>query len=233
VPADADATRAGDVFLSIVARHFVNGEALEDCILPAVNQTEAFLAGRPASRVDAGCSPAEGGELSRSLDQHLLDISESALRDAATGLWNRRRAEATLADIPNGETCAMVLLDIDRFKTINDRYGHAQGDVVLQTFSRILRNSIRDVDMAARWGGDEFMLILRGVNREKTDIIIHRIMEAVRGNDDPVSFRCSAGAYLFTTPKQTPEKAFVCADAALYEAKAKGRDGYSIQEDEA
>ncbi len=128
------------------------------------------------------------------------DLRHLALHDPLTGLANRAGLDARLAETVGRRTdVALLLIDLDDFKLINDAYGHAAGDVVLTEFAGILRDAIRDGDVAARLGGDEFVVLLTGMpDAEGALAAAERILAAaaaapVRLGDDLVPVRASVG----------------------------------------
>jgi diguanylate cyclase (GGDEF)-like protein len=157
-----------------------------------------------------------------------------AEQDGLTGLPNRRRtaekATAALAAAALGHRpLTLALIDLDHFKRINDRCGHAVGDHVLKEFARLSRGALRAADTLGRWGGEEFLLVLPDTQIDSAVAIIRRMQsalvdvqlpEAVR--DLSVSF--SAGLVTRTTHTQSLEEVIACADVALYEAKNGGRN---------
>ena len=145
-------------------------------------------------------------------------------RDDLTGLLNRGAFHRAL-DAPAARTGAVVLCDIDHFKAVNDRYGHAVGDDVIRTFARMLR---RHADQSARIGGEEFALLLPGataaVAAEKAEAIrryFHAFRHPAIGADCAIS--ASFGVAMFG-PGEPPKAALIRADAAQYEAKHAGRN---------
>ena len=173
------------------------------------------------------------------LNQHLV---RQSLEDELTGLLNRRFLNEHLkAEVPRLRRIAeqggvvqqlVIVADLDHFKTINDRYGHAAGDRFLKAFAQTLRNCARDSDYCVRWGGEEFLWLCNGVSLDDGAKLCARLLEAVRAmrvsvRGKVVSATCSIGMAPF--PLWPPEKlswelALAAADAALYEAKRSGRD---------
>jgi diguanylate cyclase (GGDEF)-like protein len=149
-----------------------------------------------------------------------------SILDALTGLYNRRFGESRLREEigraeKSGEPLLILALDFDRFKDINDTYGHAAGDLALKTFSRRLQRAIRACDVPIRVGGDEFLLILPECSPDKVDMILSR-MHPVEVNLDgqkfPVSFSHGMAQYQVN---DTPETMIRRADERLYEKKAQ------------
>jgi diguanylate cyclase (GGDEF)-like protein len=149
-------------------------------------------------------------------------LREESLRDELTGLGNRRYANLALADAAPGD--AIVEIDLDHFKELNDTRGHAAGDEVLQALAAHLRTALREDDTAARLGGDEFLLILRGV-RDNASATLDRLELQWRAADPPVTY--SAGIAV-RGEGESAEETLARADAALLAAKRRGRDRVSI-----
>ena len=149
--------------------------------------------------------------------------------DALTGLANRRALEEILAsEISRAQRfahqLAVVLLDLDRFKDINDSFGHAAGDVMLRAVSRLLTSLARQGDTVARWGGEEFVVVLPETDlagAERFAERLRRTIEAHSVGDMHTSASCGVATML---PEDTVEELLGAADQALYQAKANGRN---------
>jgi len=161
-------------------------------------------------------------------------VERQALVDGLTGLGNRRQCEETLAsELARverfGGPLALVVADLDWFKDVNDRFGHPSGDAVLRDFAALLEDSVRDVDLAGRWGGEEFLLILPGTDLEGGAEVAERIRAALAGrivlsaDGSPIPVTASFGVAA-TPPATTGAELFSAADAALYEAKRNGKN---------
>ena len=161
-------------------------------------------------------------------------VERQALVDGLTGLANRRQCEETLAsELARlerfGGPLALVVVDLDWFKDVNDRYGHSSGDAVLREFAAVLQESVRDVDLAGRWGGEEFLLILPGTDLSGGAQVADRIRLALAGrivlsaDGTPIPVTASFGV-AGTPPATTAAEIFSAADAALYEAKRNGKN---------
>jgi diguanylate cyclase (GGDEF)-like protein len=150
---------------------------------------------------------------------------ELAILDPLTGLYNRRYSEEKLAsEIARADRCGnplvVVLLDLDNFKDINDRYGHCAGDFVLKEFARRLSKGTRGSDVAVRLGGDEFLVILPDCPPEKIGIVLSRLAEfEVETAQDMIAVSSSRGWAQYE-PADTAEKLMNRADESLYENKA-------------
>ncbi|GIU84894.1 MAG: hypothetical protein KatS3mg008_1669 [Acidimicrobiales bacterium] len=138
--------------------------------------------------------------------------------DALTGVGNRRRAERLLETLEPRD--AVVLVDLDEFKSVNDTYGHTAGDELLVDIARHLSESVRESDSVARWGGDEFLVVLRGVG-DDLENVVRRIVETW-GAREPRS-TISVGAALHAEGR-TGADTFRTADGMLYRAKEAGRN---------
>ncbi|MGB3613607.1 MAG: bifunctional diguanylate cyclase/phosphodiesterase, partial [Elainellaceae cyanobacterium] len=129
---------------------------------------------------------------------------------------------------------ALVLLDIDRFKQINDRYGHLIGDALLQAVVQRVNSCLRDGDIAYRWGGDEFALILEKVEQDAVvEAVCERVVSRLTGSPFHLSGRtvmvsASLGGILFSPQEKTARSLLHDADVALYDVKRAGRNGYRI-----
>jgi diguanylate cyclase (GGDEF)-like protein len=165
-----------------------------------------------------------------------------AVRDPLTGLFNRRYMEETLEReifrvIRKNAPLGIIMVDLDLFKNFNDTLGHVAGDVLLQTIGHFLRSHIRREDIACRYGGDEFVLILPEAPLEITQQRAEKLRQEVqqlqieyRGeNVGPVTI--SLGVASFPTHGDRVEAVLKAADAALYQAKAEGRNRVEVAEE--
>ncbi len=154
-----------------------------------------------------------------------------AHHDPLTGLFNRRAMEDEVTGwLEHGKfNSALILLDIDHFKRINDNYGHAAGDQVLQELSLRLASAVREFDLLARLGGDEFMLLMRLPQADPTLVlsVVERLHQAVAApvllNDQQLTIGISVGIAIPPLHGQTVADLLRRADLALYQAKANGR----------
>lgn len=158
-----------------------------------------------------------------------LDRSlEMAVTDPLTGLRNRRYVVRHLEGVLSSSDAAVMLLDVDRFKTINDTHGHAAGDSALQQVAARLKSHLRAADLLARYGGEEFMVVLAGAPSEYAAGVAERLRLAL--SQDPIALgplrlpvTISVGLALVRSGCPVPA-AIAAADAALYRAKAAGRN---------
>lgn len=181
-------------------------------------------------------------------------LERASLTDPLTGLRNRRflnnyiSADTTIAErdyldcVKNGKQVApvasdliFIVLDIDLFKTINDTYGHRSGDRVLEQLSALLSRILRESDYAIRWGGEEFLLVIRFVNRDGAEELVERIRAAIEAYDfrleggESIRRTCSIGFACYPFNRLAPtalswEQVIDTADRALYIAKSNGKN---------
>lgn len=162
-------------------------------------------------------------------------IERLAYRDALTGLPNRtllgQRVEFALrlAERSGGQF-AIMFLDLDRFKTINDSLGHAFGDRVLMEVAERVQHSLRDVDTLSRMGGDEFVVFLQDADGAGAEMAARRILSALGQpftlDGIPFSLGCSIGIALFPADGNTLDELIKCADVAMYRVKDRGRGDF-------
>jgi diguanylate cyclase (GGDEF)-like protein/PAS domain S-box-containing protein len=168
------------------------------------------------------------------------ELEQLARFDALTGLANRRHFEESLNDAVaraqrNGTPIAVLLLDVDRFKQINDTHGHAAGDEVLKAVAARLRDCVYDVDLPARLGGDEFVVLVEySPSIETGEMVARRITECMRepialpGTDLAVGISIGVGVHF---PVRTAGRVLELADQALYAAKDAGRGTWRVRTD--
>lgn len=165
-------------------------------------------------------------------NQRNLELAEwRAASDALTGLPNRRAADVTIRRMAAhaGRTLsplAVLLLDLDRFKQINDRHGHDQGDQALALVGQVLMASIRASDFAARYGGEEFLVLLPDTDRKGAVEVAEKIRHAIEHAEMPVIGGLTGSLGVAALPEDAvdPELLIRKADRALYAAKARGRN---------
>jgi diguanylate cyclase (GGDEF)-like protein len=177
-----------------------------------------------------------GNALHQSAQKDLLQ--RIALTDPLTGLPNRRAAEERLqmerARTPrDGHGFALALVDLDHFKMVNDRYGHAVGDEVLKAVARRFEAGLREGDWVARWGGEEFLFVLHGCSVEEAASIMERLagqarLTPVQTSVGAISLSFSAGVAAFGANDSETLPMLERIDHALYRAKDEGRDRISM-----
>jgi diguanylate cyclase (GGDEF)-like protein len=170
----------------------------------------------------------------RSHDKY-LDSYQNSIRDPLTRLYNRRYFYDTLTQQLSRTTLAhplsVIVSDLDRFKRINDQYGHLQGDKVIQFVSRVLQNAVREEDVAARVGGEEFALLLTNTSATEAYNVAERIRQAICQQDPkrsdgqlPEPITISMGVFTATEHDLSAEACVQRADQAMYAAKEAGRN---------
>jgi len=167
-------------------------------------------------------------------------LERHALTDGLTGLINRRAAEVRLDEElararRHSEGYALAMMDIDHFKTVNDRYGHAVGDEVLKAVARRIEAGLREDDWVARWGGEEFLVFLRNADVRESVFVLERLVAQVKATPIATSagairLTLSAGIGLPAGEDRSFRNAVEMADTCLYRAKANGRDRVEAQE---
>jgi diguanylate cyclase (GGDEF)-like protein len=176
------------------------------------------------------------------LREHLTAVigklSEASATDYLTGLLNRRAFDSELQRHIDrasriGVPLALALFDLDHFKQINDRHGHAAGDRALCDFSALLRREQRGGDTLARIGGEEFAVVLFGAGPQEAGAFAERIGRELRKRmtEEGATLSASAGVAALQDPQTTPSALLVAADRALYAAKAAGRRRVAVSGD--
>jgi diguanylate cyclase (GGDEF)-like protein len=172
----------------------------------------------------------------RSADEQMGGLSEQALRDSLTGLLNRRAFHERLREETNravryGDTFSLILLDVDRFKAVNDTLGHDVGDTVLRWVGRILAEHTRAADTAFRVGGEEFAILAPAAGPEMARMVGDRIRTTIGEATPPMSqeLKVTVSGGYSTCPdhSQEAEQLYHIADQALLRAKEEGRDRIS------
>jgi two-component system, cell cycle response regulator len=172
----------------------------------------------------------------KELKERNVQLQREATMDGLTGLFNRAHfdryiAEQFTAAASKGESLSLIMLDLDTFKAVNDKYGHPAGDQVLRTVSKLLKSAARPQDLAARFGGEEMCLVLPGTARAVAAVIAESVRRAVAGNTIRVgkmSLKVTTSIGLATfepgCPFQQPAHLLKAADLAVYAAKKAGRN---------
>jgi diguanylate cyclase (GGDEF)-like protein len=177
--------------------------------------------------------------LARTLTRRHERVAALAVTDPLTGLWNRRyMAEALEREVSRalrfGHEVSLIILDVDDFKSINDRLGHLQGDIVLETIADLVRDVTRTIDVAARYGGDELALILAETGSEGAAILGERLREQARDTDVPLrdggtmGVTISLGVATIPNSADDLESLVDAADRALLRAKRSGKNQIRI-----
>lgn len=190
-----------------------------------IRENQNMLAGMIAEQISIGISNIQLRETLRNL----------SFRDGLTGLYNRRYLEETLEremsrSKRNSAPLAIFMIDIDHFKNFNDQYGHEAGDAVLQAFANVLKNFMRKEDIACRYGGEEFMCVIPGVD---SDLALQRTKELheqvsqihVRfGGNTLAQVTISIGVAIYPQQGENMHDLIAVSDTALYQAKNSGRN---------
>lgn len=158
--------------------------------------------------------------------RHDVTDRELSWIDSLTQVFNRRKLDSLLDQmLPSQETHALVMVDIDHFKSINDTYGHPEGDRVLKGCARIIRESVRDQDVVCRWGGEEFLVLLPSTEIDRAEEVAERIRKRMQSGEllKERIVTCSIGV-TETRPEDDGPSVFARVDGLLYEAKQGGRN---------
>ena len=165
-------------------------------------------------------------------------IAHLATHDTLTNLFNRRRfneeLECRLTQSSRyGAHGALLFIDLDNFKNVNDTYGHQTGDELLVNISTVLKQRLRKSDVLGRLGGDEFAVLLSHVNSEQAETIAEQMVETVSQNgkytkNNYTNVTASIGVALFPDHSQEPDGLIACADHAMYQAKEGGRNRFCM-----
>jgi len=161
-------------------------------------------------------------------------LRHQATYDGLCGIWNRasilEKLEMELhRSRRQGTPLSIMMVDLDEFKTINDTHGHQVGDAVLRSVAQCLAGAIRIYDAVGRYGGEEFLIVAPGCDAGMADALCRRLQEQIRqiartANDRALAVTCSFGVVTTSDGKVDPGMLIGLADAALYRAKANGRD---------
>jgi diguanylate cyclase (GGDEF)-like protein len=193
--------------------------------------TKPFKLGELRARLRSGTRVLE-------LQSGLLDAQEAlrhhATLDHLTGLWNRRmileQLDRELSRVRR-EKCSLTvaMVDIDRFKAINDTHGHAAGDAVIRDTAAAIRLQLREYDIVGRYGGEEFLLLLPGCDSQSARIVADRVRERIQAVPTlygalTLSVTASFGLASTKMAGMEPSSLIAAADSALYRAKSNGRN---------
>lgn len=152
-----------------------------------------------------------------------------ATHDSLTGLFNRHYCEEHIKTLPAHQQHALLCVDLDHFKIINDTFGHPKGDKLLQEIAQIIAKKIRSTDVVGRLGGDEFAIFLHAVDEPASVQIAESIQKVISDfsfvvNDQRLNLGCSIGITVIDGSAEQPDEYFKRADIALYTAKGRGRN---------
>jgi len=190
------------------------------------------------SKIELGEALAQTRESHRREMEMSQQLAEQARRDALTGAYNRRHIAEQLdyqlnTYLRTGQPFSVVMIDIDHFKQINDRYGHDTGDVVLKGVTRVMSQGLREIDVHGRWGGEEFMCILPSTRSEEAVICAERLRTLLKtcrldAAAPGLIVTASLGVATCREGDRTDDIVKRC-DVALYRAKSEGRDRVSVE----
>ena len=200
-------------------------------VLAVAGQDSAFTPG------DADLVASTAEQISLALERYrfLAVVQRQASVDDLTGLYNHRflidslGQQVALAE-RLGAPLAILMIDIDHFKALNDTHGHHAGDLALSTFARTVVGNVRRADLAARYGGEEFVVLMPNTSAAEAFVVAEKIRAAVAATDvelperGAVRLTVSVGVAAYPEDTDTATELFGLADDALYEAKRMGRD---------
>ena len=177
----------------------------------------------------------------KKLQAYLEKIQEMALHDDLTGFYNRRHLMELIENEHNrsertGSVFSLAMMDLDKFKNVNDTFGHQAGDDVLITFSNIIRNVLRKTDFCGRYGGEEFLIVLTQTDLQEAKIFADRIRSCVEeclvlnmrsGHKSSVTVSIGLAEHL---KNEGIDRTISRADEAMYKAKKNGRNRVEVSE---
>jgi len=211
-------------------------------LLTARDEVTDVVAGLDAGADDYLIKPCDTNELRAriAIGSRIVDLEfrlrEARDTDSLTGLWNRRALTSSARNElmrmqRNGTTTSIVLLDVDYFKHVNDRYGHHAGDQALCLIATTVVQNVRPYDVVGRWGGEEFLLVLPETTLAQAAQVAERVRASICATplilDDGQQFELTASFGVASTDATSPDtldSLVQLADSALYQAKAEGRN---------
>lgn len=193
---------------------------------------KAFLLGVIHDITEVTVANDQLADAALQLESQATNLRVLATTDSLTGCLNRRALYADARDrlTTDSTECALLLLDLDHFKLVNDRHGHSSGDAALKHFATVVKSALREGDELARIGGEEFAALLVGTNRSTAEQIAARVCERVRSmplviQGKSIPLTVSIGVTHHDTPTQASlDELLRRADLSLYKAKSAGRD---------
>lgn len=169
-------------------------------------------------------------ERTQELQEKNVQLEMLAVTDQLTGLFNRTKLDKTLTEeVAQGERYntdwSVILLDVDKFKIVNDTHGHEVGDTVLVDVAKILQTHVRATDLVGRWGGEEFLVVCRGSQPEGPATVAEKLRQAIETHEFPVvGHKTSSFGVSQYRVGDTVKSVVARADLALYQAKNSGRN---------
>ncbi len=213
-------------------RSDVSSAAIYVIMLSAKGETEDKVSGLDKGADAYLTKPFEPEELKAQVRAGLRTVADrrQAMYDGLTGLFNRRAFDdllrRSLATVGRtGNPLALVIVDLDHFKAVNDTHGHDAGDAVLRDFADLLRSVCRPSDLPSRWGGEEFALLLPETGSEEGILVAERLRAAIESHAFPAAGKLTASLGIAVATEAEDVDAFwKRADEALYRAKEDGRN---------
>ncbi|HET7460694.1 MAG TPA: response regulator [Longimicrobium sp.] len=235
---DIDMPQVGGIELCRVMRNDARWSATPVIFLTARTEAETVQRVFAAGADDYVAKPFVGPELVTRVTNRLERVQlHRALADSdpLTGVANRRRSDELMGQllhlaVRNKKPFSLALLDLDHFKRINDRHGHGAGDEVLRRVARLLERGFRAEDVVARWGGEEFVVGMYGMDKDDAVQRLSEVLEQLRAEPfeltgaEPLRVTFSAGIAQFPVDGGELPALYRVADATLYQAKGAGRD---------
>jgi diguanylate cyclase (GGDEF)-like protein len=214
----------------LVAPMYADGQPLGVLVLERKNPDEAVIQRRVISMV---MQFASHGALAMRKATLLQQVQRMAETDALTGVANRRSFEQAMSrDVSRAlrshEELTLILVDLDHFKALNDRFGHQAGDDVLRKVGAVLADACRQSDTSARYGGEEFAVLLPTCRKDEALDAAERIRSLIAQIDGPVSITASAGVATYPVHARNATELVEAADEALYESKRGGRNRTTV-----
>jgi len=204
-----------------------------------------FYADRPDYFEEVGLGPFQAFvEVAKAMMrqcQTLQTLGKLAVRDPLTGLLNRRGMDEPLSEAlscakRSGVPFGLILMDLDRFKLVNDSYGHPAGDAALVHVAAMLRSTLREEDTIARWGGEEFLMVLAHQDLQGAMRVAERLRQEIASqplqeSGKKIPLTASFGVTAWSDPEDTLERLITQLDALLYDAKRSGRNAIKSPQD--
>ncbi len=226
--------------------HLKSHRPLASICIPVMAQSEVMgilhlQNGEPFTETDEQLAQAMADSTALALANLKLRVSlrQQSIRDPLTDLFNRRYLEETFERelyraARLGQPVGVIMLDLDHFKNFNDKFGHAAGDALLRELSELIKEQVRSSDVACRYGGEEFALILPEIPLESVRERAEQLREDIKhlavkhGGETLPATTLSLGIAMYPEHGTTGKAVLQAADAALYEAKRKGRDRVTV-----
>lgn len=213
VEGEANTLGAGDMLMAKTLFEITHGTPREVALAMGVEEATRLC-------LHVNCNTSDADALRRTIGH----LDAKAHRDVLTGLYNRQAGEELLRTAAHEQGIFLLLLDIDHFKSVNDTFGHAAGDEVLRAVASVVQTSLREQDVAIRWGGEEFVCLVRAeilMGAENTANRLRTRVSSLAQRPDGTPVTVSIGVCRLMADSN---ESFAAADDALYEAKRGGRN---------